>query len=263
MINQLKLMLFTREVTSRLPRIRGLGIILALIARSFRCKNLSDVEVSVLGRKMLLTPSDLLDNRLIFTPQWFDYQERRFIRKILSKGDYVIDVGANIGAYTLVFADLVGSQGAVTAIEAELENAKRLRHNINLNNIRWVDVCNIGVSDKNEVLTLLLNSTGNVGGHSFFEQSDTEEPPVQEVQCRPLSELIDTTKKPKLMKLDIEGFEHRVLHRYFDDIRDTQWPEFILLEDDPLRREDDAVSLILSRGYKIIKRFDLNVLVGR
>lgn len=263
MINKMNLMLITREITSRLPRIKGLGIILALIANSFRRKNLCDVEVSVFGRKMLLRPSDLIGSYLIFTPQWFDYRERRFIQNILSKGDYVIDVGANIGAYTLIFADLVGSSGMVTAIEAEHENAKQLRHNVDINSMHWVNVLNLGVSDKKETLSLLLNSTGNAGGHSFYEQSDTKHPPVQEVQCRPLSELIDNAKTPKLIKLDIEGFEFRVLRKYFDDIPNYQWPKFILLEDNPLRREADAVSLVLSQGYKIIERFDANVFLGR
>ena len=259
----MNLMLITREITSRLPRIKGLGRILALIAHSFRLKNLCDIEVSVFGRKMLLRPSDLIGSYLIFTPQWYDYRERRFIQNILLKGDYVIDVGANIGAYTLILADLVGSSGMVTAIEAEQENAKQLRHNININNMHWVNVHNFGVSDKNEVLSLLLNSTGNAGGHSFYEQNDTKQPPVQEVQCRPLSELIDNAKTPKLIKLDIEGFEFRVLLKYFDDIPNYQWPKFILLEDNPLIREADAVSLVLSRGYKIIERFDANVFLGR
>ena len=263
MKNKLKLLLLVREVTSRLPRIKGLGIILALIASAFRRQNLPDIEVSVFGKKMLLRPSDLIGSYLIFTPQWFDYRERKFIQNILLKGDYVIDVGANIGAYTLILADLVGSSGMVTAIEAEQENAKQLRHNVNINNMHWVNVHNLGVSDKKEVLSLLLNSTGNAGGHSFYEQSDTKQPPVQEVQCRPLSELIDNAKKPKLMKLDIEGFEFRVLRKYFDDIPNYQWPKFILLEDDPLRREADAVSLVLSSGYKIIERFDYNVFLGR
>lgn len=212
---------------------------------------------------MLLDPSDYIGNCLIFTPQWYDSRERRLIEKTLSHGDYVIDVGANIGAYTLIFADLVGPSGMVTAIEAEKKNAQRLRYNINLNNMWWVDIENFGVSDKEEILSLLLNSTGNAGGHSFYKQNDTDEPPIQKVQCRPLSDFIDREKSPKLMKLDIEGFEYRVLNRFFDDQPESKWPKFILLEDYPLRREDDAVSLCLSRGYRIIKRYDANVFMRR
>lgn len=262
-VNSKKFIIFIGAETSRIPRIKGIGLIIALIAGFFKKRSSIDVEVSVFGKKMLLNVSDLIGNYLIFSPQWFDFRERRLIRKILSNGDYVVDVGANIGAYTLIFADLVGPSGRVTAIEAEHNNAQRLKHNIDLNGLMWVDVINYGASDKEETLNLLLNSTGNSGGHSFYEQSDIEVPPVQEVQCQPLAYLLEREKIPKLMKLDIEGFEYRVLHKYFDDQPDSKWPEYIFLEDLPLRREGDAVSLVLSRGYKIINRFDSNVFLGR
>lgn len=254
-------MLFVRSVTSNVPRLRGLGRILAFIAKFYRNKKLSDVEVSVFGNKMLLNPNDLIGNCLIFTPQWFGYRERQFIQKILTKGDYVIDVGANIGAYTLIFGGLVGSTGMVTAIEAERDNANRLKHNIDINKMDWVAVKHVGVSDKLEVLSLLLNSTGNAGGHSFYEQSDTICPPIQQVECCLLSELVEPLRKPKLMKLDIEGFEYRVLNRYFDDVQNSQWPDYIMIEDNPSRREDDAVRLLVKNGYKIINRYDANVLL--
>lgn len=262
-LNPNKFIIFIGSLTSRLPRIKGFGLIVALIAGFFRWKSTIDVEVYVFGKKMLLNPSDLIGNCLIFSPQWFDFRERRLIKKILSDGDYVVDVGANIGAYTLIFADLVGPSGMVTAIEAEHNNALRLKHNIDLNGLVWVNVINHGASDKEETLKLLLNSTGNAGGHSFYEQSDIKEPPVQEVRCYPLAYLLESDKTPKLMKLDIEGFEYRVLRKYFDDIPDSKWPEYILLEDNPSRREGDSVSLVLDRGYKIIKRYDFNVFFGR
>ncbi len=172
-------------------------------------------------------------------------------------------MGANIGAYTLTLADLVGPAGSVLAIEAEQENVKRLRHNLGINGIGWVEVHAGGVSDKDETLALLLNSTGNAGGHSFYEQSDIANPPVQDVRCRPLADVVDPRRTPRLMKLDIEGFEFRVLKKYMDDVPESRWPEYILTEDYPSRREADAVSLLLGHGYRILKRFNANVFLAR
>jgi FkbM family methyltransferase len=264
MTGRAKLILVTREITSRLPRIRGLAFALGFVLRVFRRYEFPDVEVSVFGRKMLLNPSDLIGYYLIFTPQWFDHRERWFIGQILNKGDYVVDVGANVGAYTLYLAGLVGPSGLVVAIEAEQENAKRLKHNIQINSIHWATVLVCGVSDKRETLSLLLNTTGNAGGHSFFrKQSDVIKPPVQEVECHPLSELIDVEKVPKLVKLDIEGFEFRVLKQYLDAVPKNKWPHYIQLEDIPTLREDDAVMLALDRGYRLIHRYDYNVILER
>ncbi len=256
-------MRMARTITASVPRVKGLGRLLALVATYFRRQRLPDIEVAVLGRKMLLNPNDLIGNCLIFTPQYFDPRERRVIAKILREGDYVVDVGANVGGFSLIFADLVGPSGLVTAIEAEQNNAERLRHNLKINSFSWVNVHQRGVSDRDESLSLLLNSTGNAGGHSFYEQSDTTSPPIQRVACHPLSALVENGRTPRFMKLDIEGFEHRVLKRYFEDVAARVWPEFIMLEDNESRREADAVQLVLSKGYTVMHRFDANVFFVR
>lgn len=257
-----KIVPVVRAVTSHLPRIKGVGVLLALIANYFKKRARSDVELSVFGRRMLLDPSDAISNVLIFTPQWYDYKERKFLKRVVQKGDYIVDIGANIGAYTLIFADLVGMSGAVTAIEAEKKNAQRLTHNVLLNGIDWVRIHNNGVSDKKESLSLTLNVTGNAGGHSFHKQPEKDNQLIQKIECKPLCDLIEY-KKAKLFKLDIEGFEWRVLRKYFEDVSESLWPLYILLEDDPKNREDDAVLLCVSHGYRVLRRFDYNVFLAR
>ena len=261
MIDQRSLVLIVRSITAPIPRIKGLGILFALVAKMFRSHDVT-VEVPVLGNRMRLTSSDLIGNMLIFTPNYYDHAERSWLRKIIKPGDYVIDVGANVGAYTLFLAQLVTSTGCVIAIEAEQRNAALLNENIKLNGLDWVTVKQIGVSDKEEILSLLLNSTGNAGAHSFFEQSDTAAPPTQQVTCKPLLDIIGP-KTPKFMKLDIEGFEHRVLARYFSDAPRQSWPEYILLENVPERREADSVALVTSTGYAKIEQQDYNVLLKK
>ena len=261
MINQRFLVLIVRSITAPIPRIKGLGILFGLVANMFRRHDVT-VEVPVLGSRMRLNTSDLIGNMLIFTPNYYDHAERSWLRKIVKPGDYVIDVGANIGAYSLFLARLVTSTGSVIAIEAEQRNAALLHQNIKLNGLNWVVVKQIGVSDKEEVLSLLLNSTGNAGAHSFFEQSDTAAPPTQQVTCKPLLDIIGP-RTPKFMKLDIEGFEHRVLARYFADAPQQSWPQYILLEDFPERREADSVALVTSVGYAKIGQQDHNVLLKK
>lgn len=254
--------IIVREITSRLPRIKGLGVVLALIAKYFKKAGVPEMEVDVFGKRMLLDPSDYIGNILIFTPQWYDHKERKFLEKILTNGDYIVDVGANVGAYTLIFSKFIGSSGQITAIEADEKNAKRLAHNISLNGINWVRIHNIGVSDKNETLALNLNSEGNAGGHSFLVKSACGDSRREFIKCVPLVDLMEK-RKPKLIKLDIEGFEWRVLRRFFSDSPESLWPTYILLEDEPRHRENDAVSMVESVGYKVVKRFGSNVFMVR
>lgn len=254
--------LLVRSVTASLPRIKGLGLGIALIARQFRGRDIR-VEVPVFANRMSLSTSDLIGNMLIFAPNYYDRIERKWLQSIVSPGDYVVDVGANIGAYTLMLASLVTSGGEVIAIEAEQRNADHLRENLALNGMDWVTVRQGGVSDKRETLSLLLNSSGNAGAHSFLEQSDTAAPPTQQIECTPLVDVIGKSRAPTFMKIDIEGFEHRVLAQYFKDAPRTSWPMYIMLEDLPDRREGDAVLLVTSRGYREIEREGHNVLLQK
>ena len=261
-ITRHSIVLLVRSMTAPVPRVKGLGIAIGLIASAFRRWNIN-VKVPVFGNGMNLNTSDLIGNMLIFTPNYYDRAERKWLREIIRPGDYVVDVGANIGAYTLLLARLVSQTGRVVAIEAEQRNADALRENLSLNGMNWVSVRQCGVSDKTESLSLLLNSTGNAGGHSFFEQSDTSAPPTQQVECKPLLDIIGADRSPKLMKLDIEGFEHRVLVRYLQDAPRESWPEYFLIEDVPERREADAVALLTSKGYSKIEQQDYNVLLKK
>lgn len=253
--------LAARSITSRVPHIRGLGLLLVPVTRYFRSRAREDVEVRVFGRPMLLNPADAIGNTLLFTPQWYDPRERALASRLVRKGDYVVDVGANIGAYTLFFADLVGPDGRVTAIEAEPTNAARLRHNVERNALTWVSLREVGVSENEETLSLHLNSDGNAGGHSFLTQVSATDR-TRTISCKPLFSLMEP-RRPRLMKLDIEGFEWRVLRGFFRDAPRDLWPDYVFLEDEPRHREGNSVQLVEQHGYREIARFDTNVFLER
>ena len=56
--------------------------------------------------------------------------DTKIVKKLIKNGDVVLDIGANIGYYTLIFAKLVGNSGKVFAFEPEPENFKILQKNI-------------------------------------------------------------------------------------------------------------------------------------
>ncbi|NJO15246.1 MAG: FkbM family methyltransferase [Thioploca sp.] len=62
----------------------------------------------------------------------FETAELDFLSKKISTGDTVLDVGANIGIFSLVFANAVGVLGKVLALEPHPHNIERLRNNIEL-----------------------------------------------------------------------------------------------------------------------------------
>ena len=76
---------------------------------------------------------------MIYTNGWYDYDDMHFVHRYLRPGDAVIDVGANIGVYTLLAASVVGDQGKVVAFEPGRQSFARLQENVQLNGLHQVE----------------------------------------------------------------------------------------------------------------------------
>lgn len=90
--------------------------------------------------KIFCYPYAGIASRLIFFSGRPDFDETMFLERYLRPGDNFLDVGANVGFYTLLAADLVGTTGMVGAFEPGRETAGRLRENLELNSLGNVRV---------------------------------------------------------------------------------------------------------------------------
>jgi FkbM family methyltransferase len=97
--------------------------------------------------KIRCYPNSTSASSLIYCSGMPDFHEMRFMKDYLRKGDGFIDVGANIGAYTLLAASLVGSSGRVDSFEPGKVAFKRLKENIELNNLSQVHLHPIALGD--------------------------------------------------------------------------------------------------------------------
>jgi FkbM family methyltransferase len=207
---------------------------------------------------MFVNPCDSVGGNLAFIPHLYDRWERQFIRGHLPRGGVFVDVGSNIGAYSLWAALHVGRSGKVVAIEAEKENYSDLLKNITLNEFcDIIKTFHVGVSDSQETLSLRRDLSCNRGGHTFIGGGEDGE----RVQCYPLIEIIKRAeiKKIDILKMDIEGFEEKVLTRYFEDVprNSPLRPNYILVEVfyGPLMGvpKDQLRELICSHGYDFVR----------
>jgi FkbM family methyltransferase len=105
------------------------------------------LTVRYAGGKVRCYPDSSNASNLIYFNGLFDPHEMLFFRHYLRRGDNVIDAGANVGLYSLLFAELVGRDGKILAFEPDPICADRFRENVRLNGLRNVRLEEAAVSD--------------------------------------------------------------------------------------------------------------------
>ncbi|MBD1903541.1 FkbM family methyltransferase [Trichocoleus sp. DQ-A3] len=259
MDRELKLWLF---FTRCLPKVRGAGVIANVVKKIYNRKSRNIVITDIFDFKMEVNPKECVDGGILFYPQLYDYKEIAFIKQNLPANSCFLDVGAHIGFYSLLASRLVGEKGKVVAIEADPYTYNKLLKNIWLNNTKNIQPLNVGISDQQEILKLGLNLTGNRGGNGFlFANSNSID-----IQCYPLHEVLSQQgiKQIEGAKFDIEGFEFRVLTKFFAAAACELYPKFIIIEYNPdwiEKAGGNAIELLQSKGYKIYRRSSYNYIM--
>lgn len=122
----------------------------------------------IFGLRIYLNPEDFSPvSSSIGTTGRLDLALTELLRKLLKPGMTVIDVGANIGYYTLLSSKIVGTEGRVYAFEPEPYNFELLNKSINANNLDNVRACQKAVSDKAGHVKLYLSDSQMPQAHSI------------------------------------------------------------------------------------------------
>jgi FkbM family methyltransferase len=127
-----------------------------------------------------------------------------FLVTNIGPGDVVIDLGANVGYFTLVAAALTGPTGRVIAVEPLPENLAALRRNVTLNELTHVEVIDAAVSAREGTAALTVGGT-NQSSSIVLEDRGSSAISVDTVTIDGLVERYGV--RPALIKMDIEGAE--------------------------------------------------------
>ena len=157
-------------------------------------------ERSLFGCRIKLNLSRSTAQQLLFLEGERFIDERFLLFRYLHKGMNVVDIGANIGYYLLLFENAVGSQGHVVCVEPSEENLLELESNIHLNGFANVVLHKVAVGKEE----------GTVGLHSGINSGVVEAGGGKyQVPVRRLDSLV--SEKVDFLKIDVEGYEGQVL----------------------------------------------------
>lgn len=174
---------------------------------------------------------DSVLSRLVYNS--FEEAEISFIRNYLKTSDVFIDIGANIGLFSLHAAQIVGKSGKVHAFEPTPVTFSRLEQNINLNNFNdIIKSNNIGISDEKDNLKLNISLDGHDAWNTFANASDV---PFEKQLIIPVdtldSYLNRSNIKPEsiaLIKIDVEGWEVAVINGAIETLNGQNSPVLLI-----------------------------------
>jgi FkbM family methyltransferase len=139
------------------------------------------------------------------------------IKTLLNLGDTVFDIGANIGFYSVLFSNWVGSRGRVVAYEPDSANLKLLRRNLELNGCQNAAVRPVALSNESgrELFSVdrVTRSTGHLGSGATYGGTifGTGKEDLVSVVASTLDDEVREYGAPNLIKMDIEGGEYNAL----------------------------------------------------
>jgi len=176
------------------------------IAFYFLHRHLHPDAIQVENHQIFLDPEDSLC--LSINPTW-EKHVTELIKSEVKKGDTILDIGAHIGYFTLLFARLVGERGKVFAFEPHPVNFGLLKKNISITNYSNIILNQKAVTNKTGAVELFLNKK-NTGGHSLYKSRYTKTSIM--VECIKLDDYFrDYDGKIDFIKMDIEGSEGEAL----------------------------------------------------
>ena len=183
---------------------------------------------------------DKLDSLGLKSNSVFEPEETSLCLKLIKKGDVCIDIGANIGYYSVMFSKLVDNNGMVLCFEPDSENYRLLKKNCQ----KYIKqgttkVYKVALSDKKNELPL-YKSKDNHGMHRLYESvCCTSEHEIVSVNVGDSFDIDDVN----FIKIDIEGYELSAIRGFRNTIKRSEDIK-ILTEFSPLSIREAGLSVV-------------------
>ena len=198
----------------------------------------------------------------LFNPD-YNIEELDFLRKHTPIGGVFVDVGANVGTYAMVLARHVGADGKVIAIEPHPITHARLAFNRTASNFSQVVL--IAAAAGSTDGELMIETDGDNLGASHIVSGAASSRAIKVPSLRLQRILGDAgVSHIDALKIDVEGYEDRVLTGFFREAPPSLWPRAVVIEH--LSRHewlDDCIADMRARGYAEIAKTRSNTLLLR
>lgn len=198
----------------------------------------------------------------LFNPG-YDLEELTFLRAHVPEGGVFVDVGANVGIYALTMAKVVGQKGRVIAIEPHPVARARLTFNRDASDLGYVKIVAVAAGPSDGEL-MIETDRENLGASHIVAAGSSAS--AIRVPAQTLLRILGDAGVTRIdaLKIDVEGFEDRVLTGFFANAPQTLWPRAVVIEH--LSRNEwqqDCIADMVARGYSQQGKTRSNMLLLR
>lgn len=214
-------------------------------------------------------PFNFYNDKLTFIKIYFgrsNLDEIDFIKKNSPNKSVFIDIGSNMGFYTQFIASIINKKKRIKiiSIDAHPINNYRLRENLKLlktkipNIFSFVKIKNCAVGDRNTILNLNFS-------HGLANAFITKNKKDISVKCRKLVDIVNEEKLKYItnLKIDVEGYEDKVLITFLNNCKKKLVPKNIILEHSEKNVwKNNLIQFLFKFGYKEIYKNKSNIILN-
>jgi len=192
------------------------------------------------GFSMYAAEDDIAVGRQVLLKNYEPHVSQIF-KKVLKHGMSVLDIGANIGYFSMLSASIVGEKGLVTSVEPNMKNVLLIELNKRSNNFHNIQIVQAAANNKNDIL-VLKNEYSN-GTCSSLPNSNSDLFDLETVGSLRLDDIVKS--KIDLIKIDVEGSELLALLGSINIIK--QYLPNVIMEFSPNRIKDENGNIAWQR----------------
>lgn len=242
-----------------LPYFRGKHLLSKIVMEPlFRKKNIEHILELPGGKSKFSAP--LMDwipwQVFLYGCYLKEKEEGSFMLSQIRDGHVIVDIGANLGYYSIQFAEKAGLNGSVYSFEPLSYQMNYLKQNVALNRLTNITLEKKIVSDTGEEKKIYFSNEKNSGLSSVNTPTNT----FENIPCIRLDDYCrqNDIERIDLVKVDVEGHEYNVVKGMQGLLTSNQIGAlFIEVNDENLRESgssrDELVGFLADRGYKAYK----------
>ena len=227
-----------------------------LVGTLMKILNKKFIKKKIYNYKMLL---DLYDKGISRTLLLFGKRElehKKMLENIIKPEMTVLDIGANIGYYSLMMLELMGNKGKLIAVEPSPSNIEILRKNLLLNKYNDIEVHNAAISDENGTKKFFLSEMSNLNTLNYTEKKSlnlTGE--TINVKTLTVPQIMEG-RNLDLIRMDVEGHEVEVLNGLIPNIGVNNLYPSIIFETHRSRYNNEhsmenTLKNLFAKNYKV------------